>query len=102
MPFAAHLGVFPLPVAGESRNAPPSVDDIARGTPQSSTPRGQELPPDWPETPQRCRNGCGYRPRRRPQSAACEDAALDVLQGSQGARPGALPAQRPQALLPGP
>src|SRR5246127_3446567 len=30
MPFAAHLGVFPLPVAGESCNAPPSVDDIAR------------------------------------------------------------------------
>jgi NAD(P)H dehydrogenase (quinone) len=30
MPFAAHLGVFPLPVDGESRNAPPSVDDIAR------------------------------------------------------------------------
>jgi uncharacterized protein YbjT (DUF2867 family) len=30
MPFAAHLGVFPLPVAGESPNAPPSVDDIAR------------------------------------------------------------------------
>jgi uncharacterized protein YbjT (DUF2867 family) len=30
MPFAAHVGVFPLPVAGESRNAPPSVDDIAR------------------------------------------------------------------------
>jgi hypothetical protein len=30
MPFAAHLGVFPLPVASESRNAPPSVDDIAR------------------------------------------------------------------------
>ena len=30
MPLAAHLGVFPLPVAGESRNAPPSVDDIAR------------------------------------------------------------------------
>ena len=30
MPFAAHLGVFPLPVAGESRNAPPSVADIAR------------------------------------------------------------------------
>jgi uncharacterized protein YbjT (DUF2867 family) len=30
MPFAAHLGVFPLPVAGKSRNAPPSVDDIAR------------------------------------------------------------------------
>jgi uncharacterized protein YbjT (DUF2867 family) len=30
MPFAAQLGVFPLPVAGESRNAPPSVDDIAR------------------------------------------------------------------------
>ena len=30
MPFAAHLGVFPLPVAGESRNAPPSADDIAR------------------------------------------------------------------------
>jgi len=30
MPFAAHLGVFPLPVAAEGRNAPPSVDDIAR------------------------------------------------------------------------
>jgi NAD(P)H dehydrogenase (quinone) len=30
MPFAAHLGVFPLPVAGESSNAPPSVADIAR------------------------------------------------------------------------
>jgi NAD(P)H dehydrogenase (quinone) len=30
MPFAAHLGVLPLPLAGESRNAPPSVDDIAR------------------------------------------------------------------------
>jgi len=30
MPFAAHLGVFPLPVASESRNAPPSVADIAR------------------------------------------------------------------------
>src|SRR6516164_3458756 len=30
MPFTAHLGVFPLPVAGESRDASPSVDDIAR------------------------------------------------------------------------
>jgi NAD(P)H dehydrogenase (quinone) len=30
MPFAAQLGVLPLPMAGESRNAPPSVDDIAR------------------------------------------------------------------------
>jgi len=30
MPFAAHLGVFPMPFAGESRDAPPSVDDIAR------------------------------------------------------------------------
>src|SRR5215813_10490921 len=30
MPFAAHLGVFPLPVAGESRDAPPSFADIAR------------------------------------------------------------------------
>src|SRR6478752_529316 len=30
MPFAAHLGVLPLPIASESRNAPPSVDDIAR------------------------------------------------------------------------
>src|SRR5258707_5500029 len=31
MPFAAHLGVLPLPIGAESRNAPPSVDDIARG-----------------------------------------------------------------------
>ena len=30
MPFAAQLGVLPLPIAGESRNAPPSIDDIAR------------------------------------------------------------------------
>jgi NAD(P)H dehydrogenase (quinone) len=30
MQFAAHLGVLPLPIAGESLNAPPSVDDIAR------------------------------------------------------------------------
>ena len=30
MPFAAHLGVLPLPIASESRNAPPSLDDIAR------------------------------------------------------------------------
>jgi len=30
MPFAAHLGVLPSPIASESRNAPPSVDDIAR------------------------------------------------------------------------
>src|SRR5258708_8711981 len=30
MPCAAHLGVLPLPVSGESRNDPPSVDDIAR------------------------------------------------------------------------
>ena len=30
LPFAAQLGILPLPVAGESRNAPPSVDDIAR------------------------------------------------------------------------
>ena len=30
MPFASHLGVLPLPVSGESRNAPPSVDDVAR------------------------------------------------------------------------
>src|ERR1700751_283200 len=30
MPFAAHLGILPLPMASESRNAPPSVDDIAR------------------------------------------------------------------------
>src|SRR6201993_4502146 len=30
MPFAAHLGILPLPFSSESRNAPPSVDDIAR------------------------------------------------------------------------
>jgi len=30
IPFAAQLGVFPLPVDGESRNAPPSNEDIAR------------------------------------------------------------------------
>jgi NAD(P)H dehydrogenase (quinone) len=30
MPFAAHLGVLPLPIGAESRNAPPSIDDIAR------------------------------------------------------------------------
>src|SRR5258708_16921548 len=30
MPFAAHLGMLPLPFAGESRIAPPSVNDIAR------------------------------------------------------------------------
>ena len=30
MPIAVNLGVLPLPFAGESRNAPPSVDDIAR------------------------------------------------------------------------
>ncbi len=28
--YAAHLGVFPLPARGSSKNAPPSVDDIAR------------------------------------------------------------------------
>jgi uncharacterized protein YbjT (DUF2867 family) len=28
--FAAQLGVFPVPARGSSRNAPPSVDDIAR------------------------------------------------------------------------
>ena len=28
--FAAHLGIFPMPVRGESRNAPPSNEDIAR------------------------------------------------------------------------
>jgi uncharacterized protein YbjT (DUF2867 family) len=28
--YAAHLGVFPVPARGSSRNAPPSVDDIAR------------------------------------------------------------------------
>lgn len=28
--FAAHLGVFPVPLRGEGRNAPPSNEDIAR------------------------------------------------------------------------
>lgn len=28
--YAAHLGLFPFPADGESRNAPPSNDDIAR------------------------------------------------------------------------
>ena len=28
--YAAHLGVFPVPARGSSKNAPPSVDDIAR------------------------------------------------------------------------
>lgn len=28
--YAAHLGVLPFPARGSSRNAPPSVDDIAR------------------------------------------------------------------------
>jgi hypothetical protein len=46
----------------------------------------QKLPADWTKTPHRYRNGRGHEPRRRPQSAACEDTALDVLQGSQGAR----------------
>ncbi len=30
MKYAARLGVFPLPARGSSKNAPPSVDDIAR------------------------------------------------------------------------
>jgi uncharacterized protein YbjT (DUF2867 family) len=30
MPYAALLGVFPMPAQGTSRNAPPSTDDIAR------------------------------------------------------------------------
>jgi NAD(P)H dehydrogenase (quinone) len=30
MPFATNLGILPSPIASESRNAPPSVDDIAR------------------------------------------------------------------------
>lgn len=30
IPFASLLGIFPLPVDGESRNAPPSNEDIAR------------------------------------------------------------------------
>src|SRR5260370_9773782 len=30
MPLAAHVGLLPLPIGAESRNAPPSVDDIAR------------------------------------------------------------------------
>ncbi len=30
MKYAAQLGVFPVPARGTSRNAPPSVDDIAR------------------------------------------------------------------------
>ena len=30
MRYAALLGVFPMPAAGKSRNAPPSTDDIAR------------------------------------------------------------------------
>ena len=30
MNFAAHLGVFPMTVQGDSRNAPPSNEDIAR------------------------------------------------------------------------
>ncbi len=30
IPFASLLGVFPLPVDGESQNAPPSNEDIAR------------------------------------------------------------------------
>jgi hypothetical protein len=30
MPYAALLGVYPMPAQGASRNAPPSTDDIAR------------------------------------------------------------------------
>lgn len=30
MPYAAHLGLFPMPGHGDSRNAPPSNEDIAR------------------------------------------------------------------------
>jgi uncharacterized protein YbjT (DUF2867 family) len=30
MPYVALLGVFPMPIDGESRNAPPSAEDIAR------------------------------------------------------------------------
>jgi len=40
-PFAAHLGVFPLPVAGESRDAPPSVDDILDSLPAGSVDSSQ-------------------------------------------------------------
>jgi hypothetical protein len=106
MPFAAHLGVFPLPVAGESRNAPPSVDDIARVAVAAlldpARHAGKSYRPTGAEIAHRHRNGRAHRPCRRPQRAACEDAALDVLQGSQGARQGAYSAQRPEALLPRP
>ena len=30
LPFAAHLGVYPMPVSGEATDAPPSNEDIAR------------------------------------------------------------------------
>ena len=76
MPFAAHLGVFPLPVAGDSRNAPPSVDDIARVAVAAlldpARHAGKHYRPTGPKLPQHCRNDRNHRPGRRAQSAACE------------------------------
>jgi uncharacterized protein YbjT (DUF2867 family) len=66
MPFAAHLGVFPLPVAGESRNAPPSVDDIAR-----ARALGRSLPPSRASWRYRCYRGSILRSTTGRNSSPC-------------------------------
>ncbi len=53
MPYAAHLGIFPMPARGASRNAPPSTDDIARVSVaallEPSTHAGKTYRPTGPE-----------------------------------------------------
>jgi uncharacterized protein YbjT (DUF2867 family) len=78
--LAAHLGIFPW-MYGNSRNAPPSNEDIAsrrRGPDGSGAARREELPPHWTGTPRRRGHGEGDRPGRRAIGQGCADADLVI------------------------
>ena len=55
LPYAIHFGVYPLPVDGDSKNAPPSVEDIARcatavlAEPDAAKHAGKTYRPTGPE-----------------------------------------------------
>jgi NAD(P)H dehydrogenase (quinone) len=77
--FAAHFGVFPR-IWGNSRNAPPSNEDIARvaaACPDGSrAARRKELPSNWTRASRRGGHGQGYRPGRRASGPGHADADL--------------------------
>jgi len=98
--LAAHLGVFPW-IYGDTRNAPPSSDDIARVAVAALTDPARHVGKSYRPragTPRREGHGQGDRPGRRAIGQGGADTDLAIHEGRPDGRPADRSDQRRSLL----